>query len=134
MRKKRNKNFAELGFLIDYLHNVDAIHVKRGFKLSEATALDASNHMLEEAVELQAEVIAGDGSPESVVEEAADTLICYLHLLKRMGVKVDDVTDRAYNKLLEVFTCDPKKVTAVKPGKTRKGRAPSPKKSVPCSR
>ena len=127
------KSVDELVAYVNKLHDADAIHVKRGFRLSEATAADASCHMLEEAVKLQAEVLQESqkhGSQVSmnwrlngIIEEAADTLICYLHLLRRTDVTINMVAECAIKKLETVFTTDPDKVTAVKPGVTRKARA-----------
>ena len=118
----------EIQDLLDYveeLHQKDAIHVRRGFKLSQATALDASNHLLEEAIELQAEVIQNQefGYTDDMLDEASDVLVCYLHLLRRKCMPLSKVAEHAKEKLQRAFTTDPSKVTAIKPGVTRKGRA-----------
>ena len=106
---------------IDELHDTNAIHIKRGFCLQEANPIFATIHMLEEAVELQAEVCC-DGPREAVVEEAADTLACYLHLLRILDISAEEVEERAIEKLKSVYTLNPDEVLTSTPGMTRRSR------------
>jgi len=108
--------------LIDKLHEQDAYHIKRGFPLSEATPLIASNHLLEEAMEIQAEIIDGSGK-DLITEEAGDLLAVFCHLLKMSGISLDEVAGAAMSKLNTVYTTNPDEVTATISVVTRRGRA-----------
>ena len=116
------------------LHQANAIHIRKGFHLLDASIADCTNHLLEETVEAQAEVLSvlclaglshveywGDNRA-SVIEELGDARSVYLHLLIRMGLTEEDVDKIALEKLARSFTSDPDKVTATIPGVTRKGR------------
>ena len=110
---------------IDSLYEQDAIHIKRGFKVrSEGSSTVASNHLIEEAVELQAEVL--EDNREGTIEEAGDLLTLFCHLLKRCHIPLQEVVDLAVAKLERVYTTDPSKVTAITSGVTRRGRKEAP--------
>lgn len=119
------------------LHYKDAIHVKRGYKLSEASIADNANHLIEEAVEVQAELLKGlrEGLTwyslqhplsKDLRQELADLAIVYNHLLVRLNLTPKDVEVEALAKLKDAFTKDPSKVTASKAGVTRSGRDDGP--------
>lgn len=118
---------------IVHLNHVNAIHVNRGFRLQEVSIAVCSNHMIEEAVEAQAEILSlginnynsttlSPGSKELIVEELGDMQVCYHHLLVKLGITPEEVELAAVKKLEKNFTLDESKVTAIKPGLTRKGR------------
>ena len=110
----------ELLSLIDELYEVNAYHVKRGFRLKEATSLMVSNHLLEEAVELQSEIMANNR--EAIVEEAGDVIVLFARVLRTTDVGLDEVLTFATKKLNKIFTTDPNKVTAISPGTSRRAR------------
>ena len=105
--------------LIDDLYKLNAYHIRRGFRLKEGSALIASNHLLEEAIELQAEVI--DSDREAIIEEAGDTLAVFCHLLKRTDISLEEVVESALDKVVRSYTTNPAEITAKNPGVTRKG-------------
>lgn len=106
---------------IERLYEIDAIHIKRGFRVkTDGNKLVASNHLLEEAVELQAEVMVDNR--EAIVEEAGDLLTLIVHLLKRCDISFDEVIESAVEKCHRIYTTDPKNITAITPGVTRRGR------------
>ena len=105
---------------IKELHTQGAYHIKRGFSLKDSKKTTASNHLIEEAVELQAEVLDGDVITKT--EEAADVLLVYLHLLYISGISFADVRDFAQFKLEKDFTLDKSKILTTTPGYTRKNR------------
>lgn len=102
------------------LHQLGAYHIKRGFSLKDSKLTTASNHLIEEAVELQAEVL--DGDIDSKIEEAADVLLVFLHLLKISKISLNDVIAFAFKKLTRTFTLDKTKIKTSTPGYTRKNR------------
>lgn len=107
------------------LYDEDAIHVKRGFRIRHTQLRTITNHLIEEAVELQAAIEDDIGTPEqedAVWEEAADVLLIYMHLLRKRGMGFMQVCRVAMDKLHKNWTTDPAKVTAVNPGFTRRGR------------
>ena len=104
------------------LYEADAIHIKRGFRVrTEGSLMVASNHLIEEAVELQAELLFGEKPAQ--VEEAGDLLTLFCHILKRGDISLEEVVDSAVEKAERNYTTDPEQVTAVTPGVTRRGRA-----------
>ena len=108
------------------LYEADAIHIKRGFRVrTEGSLMVASNHLIEEAVELQAELLFGDRPKQ--VEEAGDLLTLFCHILKRGDITLAEVVDSAYEKACRNYTTDPTKVTAHTPGVTRSGRTETTK-------
>jgi phosphoribosyl-ATP pyrophosphohydrolase len=103
------------------LYELDAIHIKRGFRLrTEGSVSVASNHLIEEAVELQAELLWG--KREAIVEEAGDLLTLFCHILKRTDISLDEVVNSALEKAEKSYTADPEKITAITPGVTRRRR------------
>jgi phosphoribosyl-ATP pyrophosphohydrolase len=110
----------ELYDFVEELHKRDAIHIKRGFRLSEASDVVNANHLLEEAVELQAEVISGN--KKAILEESADVLACFLHLLVRQGINIDELCSITKTKLEKVFSFDENDILTSTPGLTRKNR------------
>lgn len=115
-----SNKFSALVDLVVNLHDEGAIHKKRGFSLHDVSVVDISNHLLEETVELQAEVM--HGTHKEQLDEAADTLAVYLHLLVASGLPPDDVIDRCISKLNHNFTLDKSEVLTDTPGITRKSR------------
>jgi phosphoribosyl-ATP pyrophosphohydrolase len=111
----------ELDQEIRQLREVNAYHVKRGFRLDDVPLGFITNHLLEEAVEFQAEMLFSRNM-DSVKEEAADTLLCFLHALQAGCVSLRDVLDVAGEKLSKTFTTDPEKVLTKTPGFTRRNR------------
>jgi len=107
--------------LVDLLYEHNAYHVKRGFRINESSPLIASNHLLEEAVELQAEVIEADR--EAIIEESGDLLALFCHLIKQTDITLEEVVDSAVNKLNKAYTTNPAEVTAATPGVTRRSRS-----------
>lgn len=105
---------------IHELHALGAYHKKRGFSLKEAKLSTASNHLIEEATELQAEMLDGDSATQ--VEEAADVLLVYLHLLRISNLTLKDVVKFARQKLERNFTLDKSEVLTDTPGYSRKNR------------
>ena len=77
-------------------------HKRRGFLLGTATSTMVSCHLLEEVVELQAEVIVNNR--KGIEEEAADTLVLLLHLFETLNLNIDQVETRALTKLKTTFT------------------------------
>lgn len=122
--KKRGLTLDELVSFVHELHNKNAIHRKRGFPLSESSALLASNHMIEETVELQAEACI-EGHKEGVIEESSDVLATWLHLLLHCDVDFQEVIDKCVEKLLNTFTYDPVDVLTDTPGYSRRHRDPN---------
>lgn len=109
------------------LHQQGAYHVKRGFSLKDASALTASNHLIEEAVELQAEVTLGNThidiiAYEKAVEEAADVLLVFLHLTVVANLSLYHIIKKAKEKLKQNFTLDKSKIKTNTPGFNRSNR------------
>jgi phosphoribosyl-ATP pyrophosphohydrolase len=111
----------ELDLKIRALHKAGAYHRKRGFRLNEAEPVLASNHVIEEAVELQAECVYG--TYHSQLDEAADLLCVWLHLLWLSGVPLSVVLERASQKLDQNFTLNPDEVETKTPGRLRSNRS-----------
>lgn len=112
--------FNDLILRVQQLHELGAFHVKRGFSLKDAKLTTASNHLIEEAVELQAEVL--DGNYDTKLEEAADVLLVYLHLLHLSKVSFSEVVSFAERKLEKNFTLDRSEIKTKTPGYTRSNR------------
>jgi phosphoribosyl-ATP pyrophosphohydrolase len=109
---------------IERLYEMEAVHIKRGFCITKATPAVASNHMIEEAVELQAAVLF-EGRNEQL-GEAADLLMVFLHVLRFTDISIQEVIALAQEKLGKTFTTDPELVTALRDGFTRAARAEPP--------
>lgn len=119
-----NTDLARLLDMIDTLIETGAYHKRRGFKLADASPIFTGNHLIEEAAELQAEVILSEAldNYNAVVEEAADTLLCLLHIIKLMRIEPAMVIAIAQSKLSDTFTTNEAEITAIKPGGTRRSR------------
>lgn len=114
----------EVAARIQELHKARALHIKRGFCICDANALISSNHMLEEAVELQAAVI--DNDRDEIIKEAGDVVLCLLHTLQHSDITAKEVLDKALQRLDSAFTTDPSKITAIKNGFSRTNRGSEP--------
>lgn len=112
------------------LHHAGAIHVNRGYRLSESTPAFAAFHAMQEMAELYEEVQFGHLNPicdvglrERKIEEAGDALACLFHwILLEDNISLDGIAARAIEKLNERFTTDPSKVKAKFRTFTRTGR------------
>jgi phosphoribosyl-ATP pyrophosphohydrolase len=113
-------SLIQLEALIHRLHEQGAVHVKRGYSICAATPAVISNHLIEEATELQAACLFE--SREQQLEEAGDLLAILVHLLQEHKMTLDQVAVQAIQKINQVWTVDPNKVTAVANGFTRSGR------------
>ena len=110
------------------LYEADAIHIKRGFRVrTQGNMTVASNHLIEEAAELQAELLFGDRPHQ--VEEAGDLLTLFCHILKRGDITLAEVVDSAVEKAGRNYTMNPLEITAIVAGVTRSGRAETTKDS-----
>lgn len=114
-------NLTDLVLKIRELIEKGGYHVKRGFKLADVPAVVISNHLLEEAVELQAEVIVGDSSL-ATRQEAADVLLVFLHLLEKTGLPLYLVAETALATLNKEFTLDLANLKTSTPGFSRSAR------------
>ena len=112
---------GEITAYIDGLYEKNALHVKRGYPIRNTNATVTAVHLAEEVVELQAAALL-DGSKDEQLEEAADTLLIYCHLLRHLELEFNQVADFALQKLKGNWTTNPSEVTAVRPGLTRSGR------------
>lgn len=94
---------------ITKLHASGAYHIKRGFRLNELPIQIAGNHLIEEAAELQAELLTKNYDKKLVTEEASDVLTLLLRILVAADIKLPAVVREARKKLKSRFTTDPKK-------------------------
>lgn len=117
-------SFDKLIALVKELHDKGSYHKKRGFSLRDSTAQLASNHMIEEAVELQAEATITHDR-DATIEESADVLATWLHLLLHCEIVFQEVVDRCDSKLREIFTDDPSEIGTTTPGIMRRHRQES---------
>lgn len=106
---------------IQKVYDINAYHIKRGFKIQDQNLTGTSNHLIEEVVELQGAILEND--KEQSKQEAADVLLVYLHMLRDMGFTLDEIAEVAQLKLWLSFTPDLKKVKTKKPGFSRTNRA-----------
>jgi len=107
---------------IGVLFDRNSYHSKRGYRIRELSTEIAGLALVEETVELQAELMNPRASHMDVLEEAADVLICFTRILHDKGINLSQLEAAAEAKLRKVWTDDPSKVTANKPGFTRRGR------------
>lgn len=119
--KHKLSNIDRLLAFIQELHDLGAIHRKRGFSLQEATVELAANHLIEEAVELQAEATISHDKA-GVIDESADVIAVWLHLIILSDVSFEEVVVRCIEKLGEAFTLDKNEVLTDTPGFTRRNR------------
>lgn len=101
---------SELFKLVQRLHKANAFHIKRGRRILSYSVADNSNHLLEEAVEVQAEVLAHPDSgctsirgTDKALEELGDTLGVLYHLMIRLGFSLDEVEAVTMKKYSEIF-------------------------------
>jgi NTP pyrophosphatase (non-canonical NTP hydrolase) len=94
-------NFELLDTEVRRLHDMGATHRKRGFKLNTQTSNDGAYRLIEEAKELKDEVVLYQD--DNSLEEAADVLLVFLHLIQMQGWTPDAVIDRAFVKLQDIF-------------------------------
>lgn len=120
MQDISNVDIEKLTDFVRHLHKNGARHKNRGFSLHDSNRYLASNHMLEEAVELQSAAQFEDR--QAVVEEGGDMLAVFLHLLLHCGVDFNEVVDECYRKLDEVFVLDDEQVKVESPTLSRRGR------------
>lgn len=120
-------NLDALKEFVTEFHVKKAIHVKRGFELDTPSLPMRVVQCTEELVELNAEVINDPVNMDAVKEEAADSILVFMHLLidleRKHNLPLEQLVERAKEKMLKVFTFDPEKVTAVNAGFTRRSRA-----------
>lgn len=102
------------------LHKQGAYHKKRGFSLADVSAAVACNHLIEESVELQAEIMCG--TKENQVIEASDALATLLSTIFVQGLNIHDVISAADRKLYENFVYDKSEINTTTPGFSRSNR------------
>ena len=119
--KRRDLTFQELIALVAELRDKNAYHRKRGFQLQDSTSTLISNHLLEEAVELQAEACIEENR-EGVIDESSDVLATFLHLVLHCKVDFQEVINRCTEKLLKTFVYDPNDLLTDTPGYSRRHR------------
>jgi len=106
---------------INRLYDSNAMHRKRGFSLQSITAQQVTNQLLEEAVELQGEVIVSHDR-EGMIDESADVLITFFQLMSLHDISIEEIVRRGLNSLDVLFTTDPEEVLTDTPGFTRRTR------------
>jgi NTP pyrophosphatase (non-canonical NTP hydrolase) len=104
---------------IEELRRVDAIHVKRGYRILDITPSMQAAHLCEEASELLQEVLNPNFDRAATADEASHVLSVLLHLLIRLNIPLEEVCSRAVQMLERNWTTDIGKVRCEKPGFTR---------------
>ncbi|MCK9569390.1 hypothetical protein M0R72_10670 [Candidatus Pacearchaeota archaeon] len=109
---------SELFELVRSLHLDNAKHVRRKRRLCDYSVAQCTNHLLEEAVEVQAEILASGipyvhrcsswsaeklSNKNQIVEEMGDALAVMYHLMIRLELSLESVEERAVLKLRETF-------------------------------
>jgi hypothetical protein len=138
----------DVWYMIDELKARNAWHRKRGFRINDIGVLMQTNHLVEETVELQAEVVkhlvdsgATFGGNEivhdparrtEVIEEAGHVLAVLVHLLRKLGVSPGEVCHSAVHCCEKNWTTNVAEVTSPSPGQTRRARQES--QGLPASR
>lgn len=133
------RSIYDLWDKIEELHHQNAYHRKRGFRINDLSPAMQSCHLLEETVELQAEVlstarglttgtdaITTDTHLDSITKEASHVLACFLHLLQKHGLSLEEVAVEAIRMCRQHWTTKTENVVAEEPGFTRKGRGQLP--------
>ncbi len=114
---------------VKQLYTDRSLHIRRGCRIDEMELPQITNHLLEEAVELQAALLNAE-SPEAVLDEAADVLIVFMHIIIRTSILPPSFLNRVYRRAIERidlnWTNTPSKVTATKPGFSRRNRGDVP--------
>lgn len=116
-----SKKFDELYKEVKRLHDVNAYHKRRGFRLAETSRMMCSNHLLEEVSELQAEACITEDK-KAITDEAGDVMATFLHLIYICDIDFDDVANMCLQKLDKYFTDNPNEVNTSSPGFTRRSR------------
>lgn len=112
---------------IDELYRTEAMHIRRGFKITDIDMQGVAVHLIEEAAELlDATLLSGNSDKIEEEEEAGDLLGTYLHLLRKARLTMDDVISNAGAKMGRYWTTDPGKVTATTAGIGRDQLGPPP--------
>ncbi len=110
---------------IDKLFMSKAYHKKRGYRIDEQSTDRVGVHLVEEAVELLAELM--DGTPETVLEEVADVMILLSRVIYDKQIQPEWVEEAVVKKLNAIWVTDPKDVLTDNPGMTRQNREGSKK-------
>jgi NTP pyrophosphatase (non-canonical NTP hydrolase) len=104
---------------IEELRRVDAIHVKRGYRIRDIAPPMQAAHLCEEASELLQEVLNPNSDRAAKADEASHVLSVLVHLLIRLNIPLEEVCSRAVQMLDRNWTTDESKVRCEKPGFTR---------------
>jgi NTP pyrophosphatase (non-canonical NTP hydrolase) len=104
---------------IEDLRRVDAIHIKRGYRIRDIAPAMQAAHLCEETAELLQEVLSPRLDRTSLVDEASHVLSVLVHLLIRLDIPLEEVCSRAVQMLERNWTTDEKKVRCKEPGFTR---------------
>lgn len=107
---------------IEELRRVDAIHVKRGYRIRDIAPPMQAAHLCEEASELLQEVLNPNSDRAAKADEASHVLSVLVHLLIRLNIPLEEVCSRAVQMLEKNWTTDESKVRCEKPGFTRTHR------------
>lgn len=107
---------------IEELRRVDAIHVKRGYRIRDIAPPMQAAHLCEEASELLQEVLNPNSDRAAKADEASHVLSVLVHLLIRLNIPLEEVCSRAVFMLERNWTTDLGKVRCEKPGFTRTHR------------
>lgn len=91
--EKASVTFERVWAEIERLRQTCARHRKKGFFITQLQPPVQSNHLIEEVVELQAEVLGPfyDGRRAALLREAADTVVVLLHLLIQCGIDCEEL-------------------------------------------
>jgi phosphoribosyl-ATP pyrophosphohydrolase len=119
-----NESVDDLIALIKNLCDSGARHKKRGFLIREATPELNAIHLVEEAVEVQAEVIISRDK-NGIISESADMLAIWLHLLVMCDITFEEVVAKSVEMLGNKTTCEESEVLTSTPGFTRRNRQDS---------
>lgn len=115
-----NVHFYTLVKKIHTMHAAGMMHKRRGFSLSDVTPMEGTNHLIEEAVEFQAEIMCKN--KERATKEAADALACLLSTLFMADISIHDVIDTCDRDLDANFTNDEAELETDTPGFSRSHR------------
>jgi NTP pyrophosphatase (non-canonical NTP hydrolase) len=107
---------------IEDLRRVDAIHIKRGYRIRDIAPPMQAAHLCEEVSELLQEVLNPNFDRAATADEASHVLSVLLHLLIRLNIPLEEVCSRAVQMLERNWTTDESKVRCEKPGFTRTHR------------
>ena len=105
---------------IDRLFLNGAFHKKRGFCITEQPTDRVGVHLIEESTELLAELM--DGSDSTVLEEAADVLICLTRIIYDRKIEPEALQQVVIRKMNDIWVYDPNDIASKDPGFTRRNR------------